>query len=172
MTHYSQKVRNLSSICLKNLHLSALLCVLFGSLWSTQSYSQVLDLNSLSTSVNAGIAKTNRNRPCTLLASPIARDFSGRWYQDYRITGVSDQQPDTSLRGMTGGVNARNPDYQVDQNTVLYKIQVSDAYLLEIIAPKANPSAIQEFHLIDVKGITGTPGTLLQCVNVAQHPRP
>ena len=172
MTHYSQKVRNLSSACLKNLHLSAFLCVLLGSLWSTQSYSQVLDLNSLSRSVNTGIAKTNRNKSCTLLASPVARDFSGRWYQDYRITGVSDQQPDTSIRGMTGGVNVRNPDFQVDQNTVLYRIQVSDSYLLEILAPKTNPSAIQEFRLIDVKGVTGAPGTLLQCANVTQTPRP
>lgn len=125
-----------------------------------------LDLGNLAKYNYSG--KSTQGGGCSLTVSAIAKDFSGRIYQDFRawVDGHADLNFNIRLRG---GDRSRSPLRIVNGNPV-YSI-IIDIYNLELTTDPGQPALVKEFRLIDTTAVGGSPNGVIECQSVSSSPR-
>ena len=150
------------------LSILVVLCTITWTQTQEASAASNLDLAGIARFNYSGVNAADNKTPCFLNVSEIARDFSGRFYQDYRtwLDGHSEANFSIRLRGSSW---VRTPD-RVDTAGAQFSIPM-DVFILVLVTDPSNPTQVREFHLVDASGLSSPPAILLQCEAVKSTPR-
>lgn len=124
---------------------------------------ELLTVNNLVGSTYYGEDQLHRRSRCTLTVGPELRDSFGRIYRDFTVK-VDTPGLSYPIRTLNPG-RTYSPDSRPDATKLVFLIAL-DGYRLKLTTSNTATNEILEFALEDVRGVTGHPGTLVNCTNV------
>ncbi len=142
---------------------SFFLCFFVASLglFTTSTSAQILDMKLMADRTYLGKEPRFNKSACRMSLGPIRRDFSGRFYQDFRFEVNNNPKANYEAR-LRQNRRLRTPVLYLGKNRLKYTIAFDD-HTLELITLSKDPLQVLEFNLTYERGVYDKKWNRIEC---------